>query len=131
MNHVKRDPPTGYIPPLYLKDAIYDDHPCDCRSCDIAEARKAGFYNVAAFFLSGSTETPSLDAFFANNPRQAKLQDPIAMFKSAEWTAWMDHHRKYGIKCHSCGGYTYGDDDFTPSECYNCLAWLEGEDNHV
>lgn len=103
-----------------LSRAVNKDHPCtDWAGCDIARARAEGFTYVAAWLLIGATECPTMGTLMELFPGAINLYPEPAGFKE-----WLAFHRKYGVKCDECGGYTYGHDTWIPEVCSGCLAAL-------
>lgn len=101
-------------------DAIYEAHPCDDYSCDIAVARRNGYLEYASWILRGATETPTLDAFESANG--------IVVTFDMALSEWRPFHREYGRKCTKCETYNYADEG-EPTVCGDCLAPLPDSDD--
>jgi hypothetical protein len=106
--------------------AIELEHPCeDTSGCDIARALEDGYPLWAAHLLQGATETPLLDAVVSHYFDSGAIAD-WERASEAERVEWLstDTWTEHAHKCDACGGYTFGDDYWTPEQCENCLAPL-------
>jgi hypothetical protein len=100
--------------------AVWEEHPCSDAGCDIREAVDHGYAQVAAALLQGATETPLLDTVLAYYR--------VDTHSPSNWTEWVEHFDTYARGCDSCGGFTFGDDWWTPSQCANCGADLPDQE---
>jgi hypothetical protein len=105
-----------------LAEAVRTDHPCDDRSCDVAVALEHGYPQVAASLLLGATDAPAVEALVS----MGRAVVPADLSRCRDWEEWTDFHSRYGQRCPSCGGYTYGSEDCTPQECGECRGALGG-----
>jgi hypothetical protein len=105
--------------------AVKVDHPCrDDETCDIYNAREAGYPFSAAELLSGATETPALDAvlgayaacgILTNDPRRGDVP-------AGDAEGWHEHFERYARMCDDCGGATFAGDHWEPEECSHCRS---------
>lgn len=116
-----------------VAEAVEREHDCDDSACDIRAALEQGFPFVAAFLLSGATETPLLDSVvaahrfngtarddFRAEPFNARSGPNTAPRGWAEWCAWEAENAR---PCPSCNARNYGrDSDYGGGEmsCGSC-----------
>lgn len=107
--------------------AVELDHPCsDDNTCDIAAALGNGWPFVAAFLLSGATDTPVLDAVLRAHAWNGTA---TGGFRAEEfnahsgpgtapegWNEWCRWHRENTAEC-ECGSFVFLPADY----CGNCL----------
>ena len=110
-----------------LEVALEMEHDCNSNSCDICSAMKYGFPHVAAFLLSGATETELLDAVTwahefngtrKTTPEPFNSHDVLPFHGPEGWTAWGKIFDQNATKCENCGSYVFTDET---SQCGNCL----------
>ena len=99
-----------------ITKAVLLEHPCnDHTGCDIVMALDHGFPFVAAYLLSGATETPLLDTVSSHYSKEIIDEDVVIGWE--EWFVW----RKNNTWQCECGQYNYNECNL----CSNCLAIRE------
>ena len=95
-----------------LAEAVWQDHPCDMDSCDVAIALGAGYVFSAADLLMGaSPSTPAIDAVRARDVEA--FQDSII----GEFDQWQQWYLANTYECPACETRVK-----LESDCGNCGA---------
>ena len=79
-----------------ITEAVYEDHPCDSGSCDIAIALFEGFVFSAADLLMGATTSPSVDRVRAVDVHA--FEEAVA----EEFPAWEEWYAANTRECSAC-----------------------------
>lgn len=103
--------------PSPLFRAVYADHPCEDRGCDIAVALLEGYESVAAHLLMSATDfTPELEVFIdhldslGRDDNGADIALDLlgaSLAEAPDWRAWVDYCAVTAVQCPKCSGCTY------------------------